>query len=75
MPIFEYVCRDCNKSFEALVYGEKTAECPECHGRQLDQHFSVFSAQNKASGWRSETRKGPSCDAPGGCCGGGMCEN
>jgi putative FmdB family regulatory protein len=65
MPIFEYVCKDCHKSFEALVYGSKKPECPHCHGTHLDQLISVFSV---GSGARHN-------DAPaaGGCCGGGAC--
>ncbi len=44
MPIFEYICKDCNQPFEALILGSRQAECPQCHGRNLAQQFSVFSA-------------------------------
>jgi putative FmdB family regulatory protein len=43
MPIFEYVCNDCKKRFEALVYGSQEAQCPLCRGGNLDQQISVFS--------------------------------
>ena len=43
MPIFEYVCKDCNKPFEALVLGSREPECPTCHGKNLAQQISVFS--------------------------------
>ena len=43
MPLFEYVCKDCNKRFEALVYGSRQPECPACQGSHLDQQISVFS--------------------------------
>lgn len=43
MPIFEYICRDCKKRFEALVYGTRETQCPLCHGSNLDQQISVFS--------------------------------
>lgn len=43
MPIFEYICRDCKKRFEALVYGTAQTQCPLCHGSNLDQQISVFS--------------------------------
>lgn len=65
MPIFEYVCKQCEKSFEALVMGSRQPECPSCHGQKLEQRFSVFApavAQSKSS-----------APAPGGCCGGGAC--
>jgi putative FmdB family regulatory protein len=44
MPIFEYICKDCNRPFEALIMGSRQAECPSCHGRNLAQQFSVFAA-------------------------------
>jgi putative FmdB family regulatory protein len=44
MPIFEYICKDCKKPFEALIMGSRQAECPSCHGRNLAQQFSVFAA-------------------------------
>ncbi len=44
MPIFEYICKECNHPFEALILGSRQAECPHCHSRNLAQQFSVFSA-------------------------------
>ena len=44
MPIFEYICKDCNRPFEALILGSRKPECPSCHGHNLAQQFSVFSA-------------------------------
>jgi putative FmdB family regulatory protein len=29
MPIFEYVCRECNHQFEALVYGKQKGGVPQ----------------------------------------------
>ncbi len=34
MPIFEYVCLECDHGFEALVYGEEKAQCPKCKSRK-----------------------------------------
>ncbi len=52
MPIFEYICKDCRKRFEALVYGTQQAQCPLCKSTNLDQQISVFSvgaSQKRAS--------------------------
>jgi putative FmdB family regulatory protein len=66
MPIFEYVCEQCNNSFEKLVMGSSEPECPSCHGKKLAQKFSVFSA--------AAPRTSSPAPAPmGGCCGGGAC--
>ncbi len=43
MPIFEYLCRDCGKKFEAIVYGGQKPDCPHCHSRKLEQQLSVFA--------------------------------
>ena len=43
MPIFEYVCRDCQHEFEILVSGETRPRCPECESRKLDKQISRFA--------------------------------
>ena len=49
MPIFEYVCKECNHSFEALVYGSEKADCPKCHSKRLAPQLSVFAVSAKGS--------------------------
>ena len=44
MPIFEYVCGECNNRFEMLVRNGTTVECPSCSGTRLEKQLSVFSA-------------------------------
>jgi putative FmdB family regulatory protein len=60
MPIFEYICKQCDHQFEALVYREQKAECPKCHGAKLAPQLSVFAVSAKA---------GPSAAPSGGGCG------
>ena len=64
MPIFEYVCRDCQHAFEALVYGKQKAECPKCQSKKLEPQLSVFAAPGK-----SATSAQPSFSRPTGGCG------
>lgn len=66
MPIFEYICSDCNATFEKLVMGSAEPECPSCHSKKLAQKFSVFTASAPRS-------SGASAMPMGGCCGGGAC--
>ena len=49
MPIFEYVCNDCNHEFEALVFGSDKAECPKCRSKRLTPQLSVFAVASKGS--------------------------
>jgi putative FmdB family regulatory protein len=71
MPIFEYVCEQCNHPFEALVYGSENAECPKCHSKKLAPQLSKFAVASKSSS-SSMPAMGPcgSCgdpDGPGAC--------
>jgi putative FmdB family regulatory protein len=64
MPIFEYICKECDHQFEALVYGKQKAECPKCHGSKLAPQLSVFAVSAKG------TSGSASVGAPsGGACG------
>ena len=47
MPIFEYVCEQCDHEFEALVYGSGKPECPKCHGKKLTAQLSVFAVRER----------------------------
>ncbi|MFZ0887409.1 MAG: zinc ribbon domain-containing protein, partial [Candidatus Binataceae bacterium] len=43
MPIYEYRCTKCDRSFEAFVRPHRDkAECPSCHGTRLVRQMSVF---------------------------------
>ena len=66
MPIYEYVCRDCDHGFEALVYGEEKAECPKCHSKKLEPQLSKFAVSSKSS--TASPAVGPcgSCGDPAG---------
>jgi putative FmdB family regulatory protein len=41
MPLFDYTCKKCEHTFEALVFGDEAVECPECHGRRVERLLSV----------------------------------
>ena len=50
MPIFEYVCRECNHRFELLVRGSAEAACPSCKATRVDKQFSAFGV-GATGGW------------------------
>jgi len=67
MPIFEYVCKECEHEFEALVFGKQKAECPKCQSRKLEPQLSVFAVSAKSgSAFQSPM---PAAAAPCGSCG------
>jgi len=49
MPIFEYVCQDCNHRFELLVQGSTVVACPKCKTTKLAKQFSAFGVGATAS--------------------------
>ena len=42
MPLYEYVCRECDHPFEALVFGgDDETNCPKCESRKVERQLSV----------------------------------
>jgi putative FmdB family regulatory protein len=70
MPIFEYVCKECDHKFEALIFGKQKAACPKCESTKLDPQLSVFavSAKGGAASQPAFSGGGPcgSCGDPRG---------
>jgi putative FmdB family regulatory protein len=67
MPIFEYVCQQCDHHFETLVYGKEKAECPKCHATKLNPQLSVFAVSAKSSsGTLASSEACGSCGDPRG---------
>jgi putative FmdB family regulatory protein len=63
MPIYEYVCMQCEEHFEELVrYDDAGPSCPECGASNVRKQLSVFATHG--------TREQPSFGGGGGCCGG-----
>jgi putative FmdB family regulatory protein len=49
MPIFEYICQECQHEFEILVFGRDKAACPKCRSKKLSPQLSVFAVSAKGS--------------------------
>jgi putative FmdB family regulatory protein len=51
MPIFEYICRDCGRSFERIVpkYDSAT-DCTHCNSENIEKQLSVFAVAGASSG-------------------------
>ena len=63
MPIYEYVCMECESHFEELVRGsEQVVSCPDCAATNVSKQFSSFAVHG--------TTKVASGGGGGGCCGG-----
>jgi putative FmdB family regulatory protein len=77
MPVYEYRCLDCERTFEALVRtGRDDAECPSCSGTHLTREMSVFASPTTGDGAARAASAiaangGSRMTSGGGCCGGG----
>ena len=61
MPIFEYVCLDCNNVFETLVIRtDEEIKCPACGSTRLEKAMSAFASLSSGGGGLS------SCGSSGG---------
>ncbi|MEW5724647.1 MAG: zinc ribbon domain-containing protein [Thermodesulfobacteriota bacterium] len=50
MPLFEYICQDCENRFEALVLSsEEEVLCPACESQRLEKLFSPFARTSGGS--------------------------
>jgi putative FmdB family regulatory protein len=44
MPIYEYVCEECEHAFEKRVPTSRTrVRCPHCESAQVTRQFSTFA--------------------------------
>jgi putative FmdB family regulatory protein len=70
MPIYEYVCQDCNHEFDALramSQADATMPCTKCGGENIKRKLSVFFAEIGGRGVAGTSE--PAC----GMCAGGNC--
>ncbi len=73
MPIFEYVCRECQHEFETLVFGKQKAECPKCQSKKLEPQLSVFAVSSKSGATSQSSISARACGSCGDARGPGAC--
>jgi len=64
VPIYEYVCMECESHFEELVRNGEEPDCPDCSAPNVRKQLSVFATHGTAE---QPSYGGTSS---GGCCGG-----
>ena len=70
MPIYEFVCKNCDSRFETLVMNsDEHPNCTCCGSEDLEKQYSSFASHNGKSSDTSDT--GGMLSSGGGCCGGG----
>ncbi len=44
MPLFEYLCNDCSRTFEKIVPKyDSPADCIHCNSKNIEKQLSVFA--------------------------------
>jgi putative FmdB family regulatory protein len=62
MPIYEYICLDCENEFEllrAMAQADAGMACSECGGEKIKRKLSVFFAESGGKAVSGMTE--PSC--------------
>ncbi len=64
MPIYEYLCKECNKKHEVIqkISDEPLTVCPDCGG-ELKKEVSLGSFTLKGTGWyKTDYANKPACN-------------
>jgi len=56
MPIYDFRCADCDKSFELLVRSSALPPCPACGGEHLEKQVSCPAPQGQTAGMVARAR-------------------
>jgi putative FmdB family regulatory protein len=69
VPLYEYVCRDCQTAFERYVkaWGDSVV-CSACESANVEKRLSTFAVSSGSAGASSTMPSGG-----GSCCAGGGC--
>lgn len=69
MPLYEYICMDCEHKFDklrAFSQADDPAECPHCHAVRAKRTISLFAAPIHSDGGGESHSHGGGCSC-GGC--------
>jgi len=72
MPIYEYLCEECETRFEKIVLNkQQEIACPKCASKNASIQLSVFATGNGSSNGSSLKSSTTFSGDGGSCCGGG----
>ena len=56
MPLYDFRCQDCDKTFELLIKISDTPMCPECGGASLEKLVSKPAEPGQSAAFLSKAR-------------------
>ena len=68
VPIYEYVCMECESHFEELVRNDEEPDCPDCTSENVRRQLSVFARHGAADQPTPGFSGGGCCGGSCGCC-------
>ena len=75
MPMYEFMCCECESDFEKIVSSSNATddvECPVCASSKVYKRLSVFGVGPSNSSYNPSSSYASGFSGGGGCCG-GMC--
>ena len=66
MPIYEYRCAACGRSFERLVHGQQAVACPACDSPDVTRLLSLFGFKSGQGFVASASRRAAAVAAAAG---------
>jgi putative FmdB family regulatory protein len=57
VPLYDFKCRDCGHTFEALVRGSNAVECPACKKTDVERLISSFAFSVRSDGLSAAARR------------------
>ena len=57
MPLYDFKCRGCGHTFEALVRGSSAVECPACKKDDVERLISSFGFSVRSAGLSAAARR------------------
>ena len=72
MPVYDYRCTDCSKTYDVFHKGKEIVEdivCPSCGSTHHKKLMSLPVVSIASTSSKSDFSSAPACES-GGCCGG-----
>ncbi|MCX7175788.1 MAG: zinc ribbon domain-containing protein [Proteobacteria bacterium] len=57
MPLYDYRCSACTRTFELLIRADSVPACPNCGSQQLEKQVSAPAAPGKSAGILKRARR------------------
>ena len=56
MPVYDYVCLDCNQTFETALslneHDKENPKCPRCGSKNVEKEVAAFFAVTSKKSWK-----------------------